>query len=437
MRLITIVLLLVLAACGGDIQKGPKGGNNSANNGPGNNGSENNGTCTENDADCEDATCGDGVVSGGETCDGDCPTSCAPMDACDIPTLSGTPDQCNVECTFDSVSTCQGGDGCCPSLCTSDNDSDCREGCGNGVLEPGELCDGDCPTACQDDDACTLDIYSGSVSTCTAMCTQEQITQCQSGDGCCPSGCTDATDADCGCTPTTCQAEGAECGAIPNGCGAMITCPNTCNAGETCSGNQCVASGNGEIGSPCGSVGDCAAIPDATCIQHNDYKDGYCSANCQFDNDCPRGSHCARLVIGDPAKEKVCMKNCASDVDCRADGYACFNWDDYDDMATVSDECAPAATGTGEIGDPCTGVYQCSPDLYCAQEANDNANGTTTLPGGACTTSCIPVLVGCGAGYVCTDAGICMPECFVPNQCRTGYTCVMGNFEQRTHCWPQ
>src|SRR5690606_7249026 len=34
--------------------------------------------------------------------------------------------------------------------------------CGNGELDEGELCEGDCPTSCVDPDLCTRDVLSGS-----------------------------------------------------------------------------------------------------------------------------------------------------------------------------------------------------------------------------------------------------------------------------------
>ncbi len=74
--------------------------------------------------------------------------------------------------------------------------------CGNGVLEPGELCDGDCPAACSDGDVCTQDIRAGSDAQCNVICSHPTITTCTSNDGCCPSGCTNAQDSDCQSTMT-------------------------------------------------------------------------------------------------------------------------------------------------------------------------------------------------------------------------------------------
>ncbi len=69
--------------------------------------------------------------------------------------------------------------------------------CGNGVRDPGETCDGDCPTACDDGDVCTADLLTGSAETCDAACRFTPIPICTGGDGCCPVGCTTATDPDC------------------------------------------------------------------------------------------------------------------------------------------------------------------------------------------------------------------------------------------------
>ncbi len=71
--------------------------------------------------------------------------------------------------------------------------------CGNGVLETGELCDGDCPTACEDQDPCTDDVLSGAVATCDAVCSHPAKTasDCADLDGCCPAGCAASGDLDC------------------------------------------------------------------------------------------------------------------------------------------------------------------------------------------------------------------------------------------------
>ena len=69
--------------------------------------------------------------------------------------------------------------------------------CGNGMPDPGETCDGDCPTECFDPDQCTEDILMGSPDTCDVMCSFEPQVTCRSNDGCCPTGCQQGNDNDC------------------------------------------------------------------------------------------------------------------------------------------------------------------------------------------------------------------------------------------------
>ncbi len=119
--------------------------------------------------------CGDGELSGQET-DVDCGgPSCDPCP--------------------NGKACLQAGD-CVSGLCLS---GVCAvpQNCGNGDIDPGETCDGDCPTSCDDEDPCTDDLLTGSAANCTAECFFSPITVCDSGDGCCPDGCDQATDSDC------------------------------------------------------------------------------------------------------------------------------------------------------------------------------------------------------------------------------------------------
>ncbi|MDI7268613.1 MAG: CAP domain-containing protein, partial [Myxococcota bacterium] len=113
---------------------------------------------------------------------------------------------CNARCTTTPVTACAGGDGCCPAGCTPAGDSDCSATCGNGILEPGETCDPErtCPRNCNDGNACTTDVMTGSRADCNVVCTHAPITACAGGDGCCPAGCTNAADADCPAGPPVC-----------------------------------------------------------------------------------------------------------------------------------------------------------------------------------------------------------------------------------------
>ena len=50
--------------------------------------------------------------------------------------------------------------------------------CGNGNVDEGEECDGNCPTTCGDTLACTSDALVGSADDCSARCTHTEITTC-------------------------------------------------------------------------------------------------------------------------------------------------------------------------------------------------------------------------------------------------------------------
>jgi hypothetical protein len=67
--------------------------------------------------------------------------------------------------------------------------------CGNGATDPGETCDGNCPTECMDlGIQCFQRNRLG--SDCNVECITEPIVECLDGDGCCPEGC-DGMDAEC------------------------------------------------------------------------------------------------------------------------------------------------------------------------------------------------------------------------------------------------
>jgi hypothetical protein len=178
-----------------------------------------------NDSDCT-ATCGNGVVEAGETCDplASCPTTCTPNVACQKFALdqAGT---CQAACiTAGTIATCTNGDGCCAAGCDFTTDNDCANPCGNGVLDPGELCDtaippgspGACPTSCANS-GCTQRTLTGTA--CQAQCAATPITTCGPTDGCCPS----ATD------PTCNQLGGTEDADCPAVCGNGFV-----ETGETC-----------------------------------------------------------------------------------------------------------------------------------------------------------------------------------------------------------
>lgn len=279
--------------------------------------------CTSvEDDDCMVATgCGNGVVDPGELCDGNCPTTCAPRNACETARLEGFASSCNVSCEYTAITQCSGGDGCCPNGCTSSNDSDCSALCGNGVVDAGESCDGNCPSVCTSNNACIRSTLSGNASQCTARCVESTVTQCASNDGCCPAGCTSANDNDCACVPRTCAQVGAACGTPDNGCGQPLQCP-ACPSNQTCSSAfQCVTATTGLLGAACAGDVGCGTTPSGQpmlCIETDPFTSqvfpgGYCSTIC-----IPGIITCEVGVCSGGS----CLKPCTSNNQCRL-GYQC------------------------------------------------------------------------------------------------------------------
>jgi hypothetical protein len=240
------------------------------------------------DIDCP-AVCGDGVVDRPvETCDkavaGSCPTSCPPANACAPLSVVGSPSTCSSLCVATPITTCSTvvSDKCCPQGCTSATDSDCPAICGDGVVAASEQCDraitagmpGACAETCDDGDACTTDVASGLAQSCTRHCTHFPIVACLNDDGCCPAGCTPATDSDC--API--------CGDGHVGAGETCdppgTCPTTCpDDGDPCTEEELV-------GSPATCNSACLHLPITTCSTA--VSDHCCPTGCTSatDSDC-------------------------------------------------------------------------------------------------------------------------------------------------------
>ena len=319
------------------------------------------GCSNANDNDCS-ATCGNSTIDPNETCDGNCPVSCNDGIACTDDNMIGSVANCNLSCTYSARTQCAAGDGCCPAGCTNANDSDCSATCGNGMIDAGESCDMNCPTSCDDGNACTTDIVLGSASTCNVGCARQTVTTCRDGDGCCPAGCAGA-DSDCSTTcgngsidsgetcdgdcPTSCEV--ADACQVATYVGSPATCNaecvinqiTTCAAGDGCCPSQCTMATDsdctgaptGAIGDPCVGSGDCddyGAPFTAACVTA--FPDGYCAAFC-VDGACPTGSRCALDFDG------LCIKECASAGDCRTPDYECRGLFDFQEQTFLG--CAP------------------------------------------------------------------------------------------------
>lgn len=188
------------------------------------------------DSDC-DPVCGNGVVEQPELCDttipigdlGECPVACNDGQDCTSDLLL-EPGTCNASCNFTPITMASDGDMCCPPGANPTTDSDCVTTCGDGAVTGIETCDtaittgpGVCPTACNDGDVCTADTLVNA-GTCRAACQTSPIPP-GAIDQCCPAGADLGDDPDC-----------------PPACGdGVITAPETCEDGNTSSGDGCSA----------------------------------------------------------------------------------------------------------------------------------------------------------------------------------------------------
>jgi hypothetical protein len=193
--------------------------------------------------------------------------------------------------------------------------------CGNGVVDPGELCDPGagssvpCPRSvadCDDNNACTTEGFSGTA--CQAMCSHTPV---MNGSGCGAGG-----DAGAG----VCQ-DGACCmGCIKNGvCLAGNTDAKACGSGgnacfdctmnsatATCNGGQCSGCdatscttdartcGTSSCGFNCGSCPDsCAngALTHYACVGKTCAMNG--GGNCGLYTTCASSKLCATSCVGD------------------------------------------------------------------------------------------------------------------------------------------
>jgi len=430
-----------------------------------------------NDGDCS-PTCGNGVVETGESCDGNCPSSCDDGNACTNDSETGQAGNCNLVCNHTNITTCTNNDGCCGPGCNVLTDNDCSASCGNNVVEPGETCDGNCPSSCDDMDACTIDGSTGSTANCSFQCTHTDVNNCVDGDGCCAPGCDSSNDNDCmenqpiggacgsggdcvsgacfgdpitdgycsaGCLDDTYCTTGSHCGFIDASSGVGV-CVADCTGNSDCRtpDYQCfdadddgsnvtecwaVGSGTGDVGDACDVHGDCAGGQDGWCVHDSvGWKNGYCTRRYTAQTPCPSGSH--RAFFDSSTGEGVCLKDCTSNNDCRTDGYLCY---DVDNNANT--ECAAAATGNGQVGDACQELYDCAggADGSClTQDDNGFRNGY-------CTESCSSSNA-CPTGSHCSDpanGGVCLKDCAGNGQCRPdGYLCYdTDDTATDTECW--
>ncbi len=372
------------------------------------------------------SACGNGVVESGETCDGNCPSTC-PQIGCALTALSGSASTCSAVCTnAGTINQCVPGDGCCPSGCNANNDSDCKATCGNAIIESNEACD---QTNFGGKSCQTLGYSAGSL-TCSSSC---QIVEtgcfCAAGLSRCGSACVDTSNnkTNCGSCGTVCA--GAQvcvnsiCRAPPpvcdvgkgdcdfnsaNGCEATLSsdvlncgqCTNACSSNHgtaQCSSGTCRIScapnfGNCDFNSAngcetqtntidnCGACGKvCAGAAHASPLCSN----GQCKISCAAgwsDCDADPANGCETNIADDVSNCGVCGKTCVAAANAAP---ACANgscglgacnsgFDNCDGNATNGCEASlNSVTSCGACGSTCPGA----------------AHGTNGCSGGFCVLS--------------------------------------------------
>jgi hypothetical protein len=217
--------------------------------------------------------------------------------------------------------------------------------------------------------------------------------------------------------PTNCKGQSPDCTPGPGGYGVACFDNNACNANDgdpICLGWQ-QGFNNGYCSEFCASNADCT---NGTCVDLNISVHGVCLKNCSVPADCPLGTSCVDIGVG----QTVCDK---------PPEISCQDWDDddFDDFIDCEDPSAckgisPNCTsGPTAPGGPCQIHNQCSAgqgDPHCIQ-----------WPGGYCSEFCDMSADDCAPGSVCSGwmgfssgNGTCMQECQSDTDCHPGFICL-------------
>lgn len=202
------------------------------------------------------AFCGNKLTETGETCDGpNCPTGCDDGDPCTQDQLTGSAAECSATCVHTLITATVGGDGCCPSGANAGVDNDCSKSCGDGVVSDNETCEPQsskpCPNSCDDGDACTDDVLTGTAQQCNVVCSHPAKLSTASkvcGDGRCLPASACCGNEECAgnhacsndaCSPSQCKPGFKACG--DGSCVSQTGCctDSECSSGFACSGGAC------------------------------------------------------------------------------------------------------------------------------------------------------------------------------------------------------
>ncbi len=396
-----------------------------------------------NDTDCP-ARCGNGVVEPGEMCDGNCPATC-PAVGCQQRTLQGSAATCDARCVNAAVTTaCTPNDSCCPSGCNATNDADCVVRCGNGVVEAGELCDGNCPTSCAAV-GCQLRVPMGDPAACNVQCVNGSLqTTCANADSCCPSACNSLNDSDC---QPVCGN-----GVVERAAGETCDPPSACTTQMT----ACVSDAN-FVRTSSGSVSACTYVCTAT-PRACGPADTFCPTGCgpTMDVDCP-GCGNGRVETGEtcdpPSACMTQMTACVSDANnvrtssgsvsactyvCTTRPRTCGPSDTFCPTGcgpTMDVDCPGCGNGRIEAGESCdvapAGVVcsgiTCNDSNACTTDTRTGADATCNV---GCTHTAI---TACTSGDGCCP-GAGQGACNRNNDTDCAAVCGNGAVEMGETC---
>ncbi len=301
--------------------------------------------------DCVLAFCGDGVADATELCDG----AALRAESCEGLGLGGGELACGLDCDAYDVSGCDR-----PSLC------------GNGMIDPGEVCDG----SELDGVGCVDRGYLGGTLACAPDCLGLDEAACLRADG------------------------------------------EPCLQDDQCDGGLCLdETFNGFPGGLCTracSSGDCDPW---VCAQHL-WSVSHCAKPCAQSSECRSGYSCFGANI---TGVEHCAPHCEADADCPTT-LVCNPWTNR-----CGDPVAGAENGASCVnGDPCRSSFCAFEflDGYCASPC---ALSTGICPG---DDECSDVF-----GGIAADMGLCLKSCLVQSDCqRTGYSCEVNPYGNGSVC---
>lgn len=312
------------------------------------------------------------------------------------------------------------------------SDGALQPGCGNGRVDPNELCDiaitsgeGACPTSCKDGFACTKDELVGA-GTCRAYCPFDAVTSCQSGDGCCPQGCNSDGDSDCS---ATCHdgkvdpLETCDTAIQPAQPGACPQSDADCKDSDACTQDTVL------------NPGSCTAECIHKKIIACGASDGCCPNGCTSANDKDCTPACGDGVLDageacDTAIPSGAKGACPKDANACADGDSCTT-----DSVTGSgcqQRCIHSAITTCKAGDSCCpATCDAQKDSDCAAVCGNNVVEAGEKCDGNCPMSCNSAPL-CRTGKLLGSA--CQRECDYSGSVANGMACPSGTCQSGACC---